>query len=987
MGSMRLVAHTQRIYSMSSPSTSGATDRNRHARVSTVARMRRFPTSTDLFASARVAVVSSMVAHLGAGRAGLLYSTVLVRRQMVTTDARSYAAEEILRDGGSIHIRAIRPDDKDRLVAHFQRLSQRSVYFRFFGAKKRLTDQELTRFTEPDFVRHVALVATLREGDEERIIGVGRFMARDDQGTPHRAEVAFAVADEHQGRGIGTLLLEHLAPLARANGITEFEADVLGENNQMLEVFANSGFSVRRSIESGVVHVSFPTEETDRFLQISESRDRRAAAQSIRSFLNPRSVALVGASRKAGTIGASLISNLKGNAFQGPIYLVNPHVKEIEGLPAYPSVSAIGSPVDLAIIAVPAAAVEGAVADCARAGTRGVVVISSGFAEVSPAGRAAEKRLTQLVRQSGMRMVGPNCMGVLNTDPAVSLNATFAPTWPPAGTIGMSTQSGALGLAILDYVRKFNIGISTFVSVGNKADVSSNDLISYWADDPRTEVIVLYLESFGNPRKFARIVPEVARRKPIVAVKSGRSAAGTRAASSHSAALASLDVAVDALFEQAGVIRTNTLEELFDVALLLSTQPVPGGPRVGVVTNAGGPGILLADACEARGLKLPELSPRTIEMLRSFLPPQAALSNPIDMIASATPEQYERTIGVVGADPNVDSLIVIYIPLFLTEVDNIAAAIARGAGQSPAEKPVLSVFISSKGAPSVLSGSPRHQLPSYSFPENAAMALAAAERYGRWRERLRGTSLSLDRFAEATIRAVIDRVLAGKEGPQWLQPKDLATVLRAAGIDFAAAEQTSPAEAAATAERMGYPLVAKVVAPSVVHKSDVGGVILGLDSAEAVSGAVDTLVMRMRDIGAPLDGILLQRQVSGGIEALVGVTSDPTFGPLVVCGLGGVLVELLRDVAFRLPPVTDVDAMEMVSKLRSAKLLDGYRGAPPGDRDALVSLIMRVSALIEVVPELRDLDLNPVKVLVPGSGAVAVDGRIRVARVEAEVGR
>lgn len=916
----------------------------------------------------------------------------------MTTDPRTYEAEEILRDGGSMHLRAIRPDDKDRLVEHFQHLSQRSVYFRFFGAKRRLTDEELKRFTEPDFARHVGLVATLREDGREHIIGVGRYIVCDDgdadhraeapcaeapraeapRAETHRAEVAFAVADEHQGRGIGTILLEHLAPIARANGITEFEADVLGENNQMLEVFAKSGFVARRSLEAGVVHVSFPTEETQEFLQASFARERAAAAQSIRSFLNPRAVAVVGASRRHDTIGGALLANLKREGFTGPIYPVNPRATEIDGLRCYPSVSAIGAPVDLAVIAVPAAAVEAVVTDCARADVHGVVVISSGFAEVSEAGRAVQKRLAQFVRESGMRMVGPNCMGVLNTDPAVVLNATFAPTWPPAGNIGMSSQSGALGLAILDYVRELNIGISTFISVGNKADVSSNDLLCYWAEDPRTEVIVLYLESFGNPRKFARIAPELARRKPIVAVKSGRSAAGTRAASSHSAALASLDVAVDALFEQAGVIRTNTLEELFDVAALLATQPVPAGPRVGVVTNAGGPGILLADACEAHGLKLPELAAPTLATLRSFLPAHAGFANPIDMTASATADHYRRAITAIGADPNVDSLIVIYIPPLVTQPEEVAAAIAAAAGTVPADKPVLSVFISSKGAPALLSAGPRGRLPSYSFPENAALALAAVERYGRWRRRPAGTPFALDRLARDTIRAVVDRVLATATGPLWLVPKDLGTILRAAGIDFAAFEQTVPAEAVATAERLGYPLVAKVISPAVLHKSDVGGVIIGLDSADAVATAVDTLVERMRNIGAPLDGVLLQREIRGGIEALVGVTTDPTFGPLVVCGLGGVLVELLRDVAFRLSPVTDVDAAEMIGKLRASRLLDGYRNFPPGDRDALISVITRISAIVEVVPELRELDLNPVKVLSPGEGAIVVDGRLRV---------
>ena len=895
-----------------------------------------------------------------------------------TRDFRNYAADEILRDGGSIHIRAIRADDKARLVEHFNRLSAQSVYFRFFRCKKRLTEEELQQFTEVDFARRAGLVATLGQGEAEHIIGVGRYAAVDGD-VSHRAEVAFAVADEYHGRGIGTLLLEHLAPIARANGITEFEADVLGENNRMLDVFAHSGFRVERSLEEGVFHVSFPTQETEAYLEASYSRERAAAAQSMRTFLNPRSVAVVGASRHPNTIGAALLGNLKRDGFTGPIYPVNPSATEVLGLPCFPAVSAIGQPVDLAIIAVPAAHVEAAVADCARAGVHGVVVISAGFAEVSADGRAAEQRLAHLVRTSGMRMVGPNCMGVLNTDPAVSMNATFAPCFASPGNIGMSSQSGALGLAILDYVRAHHFGISTFISVGNKADVSSNDLLCYWAEDPRTQVILLYLESFGNPRKFGRIVPDIARHKPIVAVKSGRSAAGTRAASSHSAALASLDVAVDALFEQAGVIRTNTLEELFDVAALLSTQPVPSGPRVGVVTNAGGPGILLADACEAHGLKLPELDAATLTALRGYLPREAGLVNPIDMIAAATPEQYSRTIAAVGNDPNIDSLIVIYIPPLVSRPEEIAQAIAAGTGAVPADKPVLSVFISTTGAPVSLRSGPRGALPAYTFPENAAMALAAAERYARWRTRPRGTPLVPDGFAQGTIRAVIDRVLQRAGGACWLEPADLDTVLRAAGIPFAAAETALLAEVVPTAERMGYPLVAKAIVPGLLHKSDVGGVILGLQSAQAVAAAAETLTARMRRIGTELQSILLQREVPGGIEALVGVTTDPTFGPLLVCGLGGVLVELLHDVAFRLTPVTDVDAAEMIDKLRSAKLLDGYRGAPPGDRAALVSIIMRVSALVEIVPELRELDLNPVKVLEPGRGALAVDGRLRVA--------
>jgi acyl-CoA synthetase (NDP forming) len=542
----------------------------------------------------------------------------------------------------------------------------------------------------------------------------------------------------------------------------------------------------------------------------------------------------------------------------------------------------------------------------------------------------------------------------------------------------MYSQSGALGIAILDHARQRNLGLSSFISAGNRADVSNNDLLAYWAADPSTAVIVLYLESVGNPLKFARLAREVARKKPIVAVKSGRSATGSRAAASHSASLANLDIAVDALFEQAGVIRTATLEELFDVSAMLSMQPVPAGSRVGVVTNAGGPAILLADACEARGLVLPSPSRATVDQLRTFLPKAAGFANPIDMSAGASALDYERTIAAVGNDPEVDAIVAIYIPPIVTQPQAAAAGIARGAAAVPAHKPVLTVFISTAGPPSELNQGARGAIPSYNFPENAAMALAAATRYGRWRARPRGGILTLSRFARETIRTVVDRALEGAESSRWLAPTDIAMMLRAAGIEVALAERTSVADACAVADRLGYPLVAKAIVPGLIHKSDAGCVILGIDSTGAVADTVRTLQERTSALGSQLEDVLLQRQINGGIEMMAGLTSDPTFGPLLLCGLGGTMVELIKDVAFRLHPVSDLDADEMVRSLRSSRLLDGFRGGAAGDRVAMNLLMMRLSALVEVVPELTELDLNPIKLLAPGKGAIVVDGRMRL---------
>jgi acetyl coenzyme A synthetase (ADP forming)-like protein len=895
------------------------------------------------------------------------------------------AEDVILKDGGSIRLRALVPSDRAAVGAFFRDLSPASRRHRFFGARRELPDTEIERITGGHPETSLAFAAVTEQDGRECIVGIAELALDGSVQKPHdgegaRAEFAVAVADAHQDRGIGTLLLERVATAARKAGIDELEAFVLRDNREMLEVFERSGFAIRGSGDGDMEKLVFPTAETESFLAASLERDRLAARESVRAFFEPSSVAIVGASRREGTIGHAILDNLKKSGFGGPVYAVNPSATEILGVPSFPSLSAIGKPVELVVIAVPASEVEAVVSECARVHARGVVVISSGFGEVAPEGRQREVHLRRLVRNAGMRLVGPNCMGVLNAARDAPLNATFCPVWPPEGNVSMLSQSGALGIAMLDYASKLNIGVAKFVSVGNKADVSGNDLLSYWADDPKTDVIVLYLESFGNARKFARLAPVVARKKPIVAVKSGRSAAGTRAAQSHSAALASVDVGIDALFEQAGVIRSNTLEELFDLVALLSTQPPPRGPRVGVVTNAGGPGILLADACEAHGLTLPSLSPETLEGLRRILPAQAGLSNPIDMIASATTEQYEQAMGLVGQDPNVDSLVVIYIPPLVTKPEEVARAIARGAARVPKDKPIATVFMSSKGAPPVLAEGPRGKIPSYSFPENAAISLAAALRHARFRARPPGKFVALGRERERAVRAIIERAARNLNGGRaWLSASDASSLLELAGIRLAAAKTTAPDPDAVAreSESLGYPVVLKAVARGLVHKSDVGGVTIGLASREAVRDAAVRMKRSVESAGYPLEQFFVQEQL-GGIEGMVGVTADPGLGPIVVAGLGGVQVELLGDAAFRLPPVSDVDARDMLDSLRAKKVFDGFRGAPPGDRNAFVDVVCRISALVETAPEIVELDLNPVKILAPGQGAVVVDARIRI---------
>ncbi len=876
----------------------------------------------------------------------------------------AYPAQEesdvVLKSGSTLRLRPVRPEDAPALLAFYERLSPDSLYFRFFSVP-RLDIKKAQSVSRVDYENTFGLIGETAG----RIVAAAHFFRK--AGQLDRAEAAFTVEDALQGQGIGTRLLERLAEIARARGIKVFEADVLAQNRRMLDVFSNCGFEVTQRFEGGVGRISFSLTPTPRFEDSYAERSERAAAASMKLLFEPKVVAVLGASRERGKIGAELFYNLVSNGFKGRVVPINPNAKEILGILCYPRLADVPGDVDLAIISIPAAMAEAAVDECVAKGVKAIVMITAGFSETGEEGRRREAVLVEKIRAAGIRMVGPNCMGLVNTDPKVRLDAQFGPVYPPEGNVALSSQSGALGLALLDYASKLNLGISTFVSVGNKADVSGNDLIQYWSEDPRTDVILLYLESFGNPVRFSRIARRVARKKPIVAVKAGRSSAGSRAASSHTGALAESDPVVDALFRQAGVIRTGTLEELFDVATLLSHQPVPGGRRVGILTNAGGPGILAADSCEAQGLELPSLSPATAAKLRSFLPAAASVGNPVDMLASAPPEHYRKSLGILLEEENLDSVLVIFIPPIATDAEAVATAIVEGVKGT--RKPVLATFMSAKGTPPVLSA-----IPCYPFPESAAIALARAAAYGEWRREPPGKVPALSGLDVERARRVVARALAGGGG--WLGSLEAEDLLTAFGIPVAAMRLArDETGAAAAAKALGFPVAVKAVGPTILHKTEVGGVRLNLTDEPAVLSACRELKKRLGD---SLTDFLVQAMVPGGVEVLVGVTHDSTFGPLVVYGSGGILVELVADVAFRLHPLTDRDVAAMLDEVKGTALLRGYRGAPLGDEAALKEMLLRVSALIENCPEVREMDLNPVKVL--ENGVRVVDARIRVGR-------
>lgn len=870
-----------------------------------------------------------------------------------------WEADVVLSDGATAHVRPIRSDDADRLVDFYGRVSEESKYFRFFAPYPRLSQRDVRHFTHVDHDRRVALIVVV--GDE--MIAVGRY----ERISAGEAEVSFLVEDGHQGRGVGTVLLEHLAQAARERGVHRFVADVLPANRKMITVFEEAGYTVDDTFEDGVVHVEFEIVPTDDALDVMAAREHRAEARSIERLLTPRSVAVVGASRTEGKAGQTLIRNVlagvddAGGGFTGPVYAVNREARAVAGVPAYPSVRDIPGVVDLAVVAVPADAVIDVVLDCAAKGVRGLVVVSEGFAEHGERGRARQSELVRLAHAHGMRVVGPNCLGIVNTDPAYALNASLAGLLPPPGRVGLFAQSGALGTAILGDGAARGLGLSTFVSAGNRADVSGNDLLQYWRDDAATEVVLLYLESLGNPRKFSRIARRVAEVKPVVVVKSGRTTQGVPLG--HTVRpLEVPQAAVDAMFRQSGVIQVDTVSEMFDVGQALAYQPLPPGTRVGVVGNSSALCLLAHDAVVAAGLDM--------------------ACDPVDLGSAASAADYARALEELAGRDDVDSLLVVFAPAVESSTtEDVAHVLAQASADTARNKPIMTTFLGSRGVPEAMRvlderGAPRRgSVPSYPSVEHAVRALAHVTSYARWRRRRHGVVPHLDGVDAAAARACVERLLEPGQ-PVELDHAQVAELVGYYGVELLPMTSVRTLdEAVAAMVGFGTEVVLKATAAHLRHRPDLADVWRNIDTETEMRDAWETMSRTLAD---PAEAeFVVQPMAAAGVPVAMWAREDPMFGPVLSFGVSGVATELLDDRSYRIPPLTDADAAEMVREVKAAPLLFGYRGGVMADVAAVEDLLHRVSRMLDDLPELERLELNPV--LVGERGRCVVNAAARLA--------
>jgi acyl-CoA synthetase (NDP forming)/RimJ/RimL family protein N-acetyltransferase len=873
---------------------------------------------------------------------------------------RHWEADVVLRDGGTAHLRPITPEDAAALQRFHVAQSPESTYLRFFAPMPRLSDRDLERFTTVDHVNRVAIVALV--GDE--IIGVGRY----DRVDAHQAEVAFNIADAHQGRGLGSVLLEHLAAAARERGIHRFVAEVLPQNRKMVTVFRDAGYEVTHHFDDGVISLAFDIDPTDRSIAVMEAREHRAEASSVRALLNPRSVVVVGASRSPNSIGARLLRHLVEAGFTGPVHAVNPEAFELQGVQSFARVSEVPGPVDLAVIAVPADAVHDVVRECARAGVRGLVVVSSGFAETGEDGLQRQRRLVRLARANGMRVVGPNSFGMVNTDPAVRLNASLAPQCPPPGALGLFSQSGALGVAVLASVARRGLGVSSFVSAGNRADVSGNDCMQYWEEDSATGVVGLYLESIGNPRKFSRVARRLSRSKPVIVLKSGVSGYGVPPGHAVRSSRAPRE-ALDSMFRQAGVIRVENIHQMFDVAQLLVHQPLPAGDRVGVIGNSDSMAALVADAASSWGLRIG--------------------AEPITLHPEAGAADFRAALERGYADDRLDAVVVCFVPPLAALDTDVLAALTQVSGAS--SKPTVACLLGMRGVSDTLTAARTpdgrvRAVPAYPSPEDAVRALVAAVRHAEWRRRDPGVRVDPPGLDRAGARALVERLLDGVDHPAGvrLQPDEVSALLACYGLATWPTVTVSGAEeAVAAGQRLGWPVALKTTDERLRHRHELGGVRLDVTGPDEIRAHVEEIAARAGGVTS----FVVQPMAPTGVACVVRTMEDALFGPMVSFGLAGDASELLGDVAHRIPPLTDVDVSDLVRSVRAAPRLMGYRGAPPMDVAALEDVIARLSCLADDLPEVAELELNPVLVAEHGTRIIGAAARLAQPAGRTDAGR
>ncbi|MHC5262701.1 bifunctional acetate--CoA ligase family protein/GNAT family N-acetyltransferase [Streptomyces sp. UC4497] len=888
-----------------------------------------------------------------------------------STQARAGAAHALLADGTTVRIRPALGSDHDAVQGLYEEMSDQNLRLRFFGLSRISAAMAADRMCGPE--RRSGYFGLLAEV-EGQLVGVAEYERTADADL---AEISLAVSDAWHHRGVGTLLLEHLVSAAREADITAFTADALSENHEVLKVFADLGLHTARRFDGPEVHTTVQLAEDNTYLSAVEERGRAADVASLVPLLRPRSVAVVGAGRKPGSVGRAILRNLCTSGYTGRLMAVHPEATTILGAHASPSVSALPTVPDLVVVAVPAAHVAAVAEECGKAGVRALVVVTAGL----DAAQAAT--LLAACRGYGMRCAGPNCLGLANTEDTLRLDATFAATHPSAGTAGVAVQSGGVGIALLGGLRRLGIGVSTFVSLGDKYDVSGNDLLQWWESDDRTDLALLHLESFGNPRAFSRTARRVTRRIPVLTVDAGRTEAGRRAAASHSAAAATRTMTRRALFAQAGVTATHTIRELLDTAALLHSQPLPSGARVAVVTNAGGAGVLAADACAEAGLTVPSLGSELIDDLLSTLPSGATAANPIDATAAVSEDELRTCLDKLAATGAVDAILVALVPTAVSAAtgDDLVRSLTRAPGRSRL-RTVAAVLLDQAEPARLLTADEGH-IPAYADPQAAARALAHAVARARWLARPPGTVPELSGTDAGRARTVVDSYLAAHENGGWLDPRTCAELLDCYGIpQLSWAWAQTEDEAVLAAERLKGPdglVVLKAYWPGLLHKSQEHAVHLDLRGDSQVRAAWRDLETRFAGL---MTGVVVQPLARRGIELVAGVVQDAVFGPLVLFGHGGTATDVLADHAARLAPLTDHDVHDLITAPRCAPLLFGSGGEGPVDLEGLEQVLLRISQMAGDLPQLAEADLNPL--LAWSEGVTALDARVRLAPARAQ---